>query len=663
MALSSRSPGHPKNDLAPSGGGSGAVPEPEAQHPSVSPAVLARDADGTPVSPAYGDIYHSADGGPGQARHVFLSGNGLPQRWAGQDRCVILENGFGTGLNFLATWAAWRDASQRPARLHYLATENAPFRADDLAQLHAAWPELADLAAELRRAWPVLTPGFHRIELDQGRVALTLMLGEAETSLRRLEARVDAFYLDGFDPRRNPAMWSPSLCKRLARLAAPEATLATWCVAGSVREGLHAAGFVTEKRPGFGRKREMLTGFLPQRGRAAHAESGPGEGNQALILGAGLAGCALAERLAARGWRVEVLERHAAPGQEASGNLAGIARPLLSRDDNIASRLNRACFLHLPRAFAALEAAGQTVRRGFDGVLQVARDAVHETRQREMAESWPADFVRFVEREEASRLLGWPAALGGWWFPGGGWCNPPGACRAWLAAGGDAVRFRPDTAIAALERRDGRWHALDAAGRSVAAAPVLILATGAATRLLAPDLPANPVRGQVSHVPAGVLPVLPHAACCEGYLTPAVDGIHCLGASYAYDEEKDLREEEHAGNLVRLRRILPGAGQDIEPARLGGRVGFRAATPDRLPLAGALPESAPALAADARLRDIPRQEGLYGLLGLGSRGLVWAALAAEIVASRLHGDPMPIENDLLEAIDPARFLLRRHRRG
>ncbi len=168
------------------------------------------------------------------------------------------------------------------------------------------------------------------------------------------------------------------------------------------------------------------------------------------------------------------------------------------------------------------------------------------------------------------------------------------------------------------------------------------------------------MRGQVSHLAAGVIPSIPHAACCEGYLTPALDGIHCVGASYAYDEGDELREEEHAGNLARLARILPGVWAGVAP--VGGKVGFRAATPDRLPLVGAIPEPNPVLQAAAHMADVPRQPSLYGLLGLGSRGLVWAALAAEVLASRLHGDPLPLETDLMEALDPARFTLRTHRR-
>ncbi len=631
----------------------------------IQPAQLEFDARGTPVSPAYADIYHAAAGGPGQARHVFLGGNDLPRRWAGRQGFTILENGFGTGLNFLATWAAWRADPAHPPLLHYLAVEKHPFHARDLYRLHARWPEFAPLAERLHATWPVPTPGFHRLEFSDGdsRLVLTLMLGEVESCLSRLRAAVDAFYLDGFDPKKNPAMWSAPLMQRLARLAAPGASLATWCVARSVRDALVAAGFHCHKRPGYAHKRDMLVAALPPPPRETPAPTLPSR--QALILGGGLAGTTLAQRLARRGWRVDLLEGHSHLAGEGSGNLAGIVRPLLSRDDNLASRLNRACFLYSRRLWAALESAGFASRRGLDGVLQIARDVRHEDQQRQMAGVWPRDYVQFLQRDEASARLGRPTLFGGWWFPQGGWASPRELCHTLAAAAGEGLHLHLGHRVARLEWTGTHWRALDAGGQCIGQAPVAILANGAQAGELpqARGLPIKAVRGQVSHVPAGRLPDIRHALCCEGYLTPALDGMHCLGASYAYDPGRELRREEHAGNLQRLARILPGAEQGLEVEALDGRVGFRAATPDRLPLVGALPDGDAPLARDVRLQHMPRQPRLYGLLGLGSRGLVWAGLAAEALASQLHGEPLPLEADLMDAMDPARFLLRAHRRG
>ena len=226
----------------------------------IRPATLAYDAHGTPFSDTYGDVYHSCHGGPGQVAHVFLQGNDLPARWRDAARFVILETGFGTGLNFLTTAEAWLDTPHRCARLHYLALEKHPFGVADLARLHEAWPHLGVLAADLRAGWPPPLSGSHRIELAAGRIVLTLFLGDAVDWLPRIQASVDAYYLDGFAPDRNPDLWSGELCNRLARLAAPGATLATWSVAGPVRRALAESGFSLERRPGYAGKREMLVG-------------------------------------------------------------------------------------------------------------------------------------------------------------------------------------------------------------------------------------------------------------------------------------------------------------------------------------------------------------------------------------------------------------------
>lgn len=223
---------------------------------------LQLDDNGTPVSPAYGDVYHSVAGGHAQARHVFLAGNGLPGRWQGQATFSILETGFGLGLNFLATWRAWSHDPAACGQLEFISFEKHPFAVDDLALAQGAWPEFAELAAELRAAWPALVPGEHRLLLAGGRVCLRLFFGDALACLATLDGGADALYLDGFSPARNPELWAPELFAELARHARPGTTLATWSVAGSVRQGLRAAGFTVEKRPGFAGKRQMLTGVL-----------------------------------------------------------------------------------------------------------------------------------------------------------------------------------------------------------------------------------------------------------------------------------------------------------------------------------------------------------------------------------------------------------------
>ncbi|MDP2811527.1 MAG: bifunctional tRNA (5-methylaminomethyl-2-thiouridine)(34)-methyltransferase MnmD/FAD-dependent 5-carboxymethylaminomethyl-2-thiouridine(34) oxidoreductase MnmC, partial [Rhodocyclaceae bacterium] len=618
--------------------------------------------DGTPYSALYDDVYHTAHGGLAQARHVFLAGNDLPARWMDVERFVILETGFGLGLNFLATWQAWRE-SQTEGRLHFVSVEKHPFRRDDLAGLLAAYPELAALAGELLRQWPPLTSGFHRLHFDHGRVTLTLLFGDAQALLPQLAANVDAVYLDGFAPSRNPELWSPALLAAITRLCRAQATLATWSVAGELRRALELAGWQLERRPGFAAKREMLTGRLEK----LPALLGERVARQAIVIGAGLAGTAIGERLANRGWRIDLFERHAAPAQEASGNPAGILLPHLAKDDALAARLSRACYLYALRRLADLA----EVRWSACGVLQVARDAAHEALQRATVQQLmlPADFAAFLEQDAAAALIGRGLAHGGWWFPGGGWVGPGSVCAALLAAGNEFVHPHFGTEIVSLRQTLDGWQAFDSAGNLLADAPHVILANAhAANRLLPQALPLTPIRGQISYLPDEVLentgPLLRHVVCRAGYITPPAAGTVCVGASFdSGDTDVRIRSTDHVGNLQRLDELLPGAAQGVDAATLDGRVGLRTAAPDRLPLIGTLPDTDASTANAATLDSLPRLAGLHALLGLSARGMVWAPLAAELLASQLEGEPLPIERELARAVDPARFHLRALRRG
>ncbi|MBL8492314.1 MAG: FAD-dependent 5-carboxymethylaminomethyl-2-thiouridine(34) oxidoreductase MnmC [Rhodocyclaceae bacterium] len=609
----------------------------------ILPAEPAFDAGGTPWSAAYGDVYHAAAGAPAQARHVFLAGNGLPERWRQRRRFVIFETGFGIGLNFLSAWQAWREDPQACRNLHFVSVEKHPFRRDDLAPLLDRWPQFAPLARELLALWPPLQPGLHRLHLDGGRVHLTLGLGDAATLLPQLDSGADAIFLDGFAPDRNPDLWSEAVCHGIARQCAPGATVATWSVAGSVREHLRRAGFVTEKRPGFGGKREMLAGRLERPGQARG-----GIPDAVAIIGAGIAGCAIAERLSARDIPVTLFEAAAGPAMGASGNRAGVFRPLPDLDDSRLARSLRACFLYGARRLDALPG----LRAGRTGVVHLGRDARHLAMQRRVAEAQgEAGYLRVLEREEAAATIGWPVESGGWHFPRGAWINPPSACQALLAKAAATSIRRFSQPVAKIEATSAGWRLTDGDGNTLADTPHLVLANGVAAPALVPDLllPIRVGRGLVSHLPEDFsvgrtgLPRL--VVTRSGYVTPPVDGICCAGATMAAnDPDPQPRLADHQENLLRLSAILPGFASGLDPATLPGRVGFRPMSPDRLPLVGDL---AP---------------GLWLLGGFGARGLVWSQLCAEHLASLMAGDPLPLESDLAKALRPQRFAERAARR-
>lgn len=632
---------------------------------SITPAPLSFDHNGIAYSARYDDVYHAFAGGLAQAEHVFLGGNLLPQRWRGRRRFVILETGFGQGLNFLATWAAWKRDPAACERLDFLSVEKHPFQRHDLAVLHAAHPEVAALAAQLQARWPELTGGFHRLEFEGGRVVLTLAFGEALALLPQFVATPDAIYLDGFAPARNPEMWSPQLITEIALVAGPETTFATWTTLNEVRDTLTRAGFVVERQRGFAHKKRMLVG------RLAATDSGVAPNflhaatpSRAIVVGAGLAGSLIAERLFSRGWQVELFERQPAAAMETSGNLTAVMLPMLSLDDNRTSRLNRACYLYALRTVAEWQRAGQAIDGAVCGVLQLARDPAHQAKQQEILErcGFPESYVRFVDQAAASALAGLPTAGGGWWFAGGAWWNPPSLCRAALARCGDRLRVHFSTAIQGITPTPGGWSVQNAAGETLAEAPQLILAN-AHDLLQLPQtahLPLFRFRGQVTHldVPAAGSPLLQSVVCKEGYVSPTYRGKHCVGASFHRGGEPELRDSDQRANLERLAAMLPGYLADAGAAPLKGRVGFRPVSPDKLPIVGEMyrPDATP---QGRDLSAVERWPGLHVASGYGARGLVWSVLMAELLASQLNGDPLPLEADLAAIVDPARFLLRR----
>jgi tRNA 5-methylaminomethyl-2-thiouridine biosynthesis bifunctional protein len=634
----------------------------------IVPAAPAFDANGTPYSPGYGDVYHSAESGPGQAQHVFLGGNGLPAGWSGARFFTVLETGFGFGLNFLATWQAWREDPARPERLHFVSVEKHPFEREGLAALHARYAGFAPLAVELQAAWPLPLPGLHRLHFEGGRVTLTVAFAQVADILPKLRLVADAIFLDGFAPDRNPDMWALAVMKALARLARPGTTAATYTTARAVRDALAAAGFAAELRPGFGRKRQMLVArYAPMRPARRTTPSSPQwNERRAVVVGAGLAGAAVCERLAARGWAVELVERHAGPALDASGMPAGTVHPQVSRDDSILSRLTRAGFLYALGNWQALEAAGHDISWQRCGVLQLAKDARDEARMAATVRAlgFPAAYVDFLPRATTGTRVGIEVNAGGWWFAGSGWTRPSAVVNAQLAAARTrgAMALHYNATAHALARDGELWRVLDAGGGVIASAPVVVLANSHdAARLARLGTTLKRVRGQLTFLPEGCLPRLRAVLAGPGHLIPAGNGAAVAGATYDYDDEDETPSEDgHAGNLARVERLLKVPRTGAEPSRLTGAVGFRCVAPDRLPLIGALPDMQ---AARPGAQAILRLHGLYGALAYASRGSTWAALGGELIASLLEGEPLPLEGDLADAVDPARFALRRVRRG
>ncbi len=651
----------------------------------IEPLTLEFDEAGLPYSSRYGDRYASRDGALAQARHVFLAGNELPARWAKRDQFVILETGFGLGTNFIAAWQAWRADPARPRRLHFVSIEKHPLSLQDMQSLARNTvpgldgDETAELRAQLAGAWPLPLAGLHRLEFEQGNVILTLVLGDATDWAPDLRAGVDAFFLDGFAPDCNPEMWEPALMRSLARLARPDATVATYSCARRVRDALTANSFDVRTLPGFAGKREMLAGRFAPRYRMRRHEPPPAQAaDDVIVVGAGLAGCAVTHALARRGWRVRLLDQAGRAAAGASALPAGLLYPLLSEDDNLASRLSRAGFLYALRLLEGIEPTACT-RDGRSvwapcGVFQVDRDSGESVRlgAGSSRPQWPDDFARAMPAIQAGERIGLAPARGGIWFNLGAVVDAGRLCRALLAprgapspTSGRSVSVE-EFAAGRMQRHDGQWIVTRADGAR-RCAPFLVLANASEIAGLLPgfDLPMQRIGGRVSLFESAKLAGLHAGVSGDGYLAPPLLGMAAAGATFEVDEASSPRSDAaaHRANLKRIGRLLAVPSLPQPDAIFAAE---RCATRDRQPLAGAIVDEA-VIAANAQdfrgahLADLPRLPGLFCLAGLGSRGIALAPLLGETIASMLAGEPLPIEGALQDAIDPGRFALRAFR--
>ena len=646
--------------------------------PAAQPPVL-WDETGTPRSTLFDDVYrsrgfHGADRGLLQSRHVFLQGCGLwspdgkPTPWQGQQQWHVLETGFGLGLNFLATWHAWKHTLDRPQRLFFTSIEAWPVLAQDIERSTQAWPELQPLATELVQAWRGLMPGIHRLVFEGGALQLTLCIGPVDKMLREIDVPANSVFLDGFSPDVNPQMWELHTLKAMARLCQSGSRVASWCVKRGVREDLAQCGFAVERADGLPPKSHRLQAtfaptWTPRTKLRLPVGAASGLTHNAVVLGAGLSGSAVACSLARRGWQVQVLDAGAGPGAGASGLPAGLTAPHVSPDDSLLSRITRA------GVRATLQRCQQLLQIGADwqptGVLE---HRVEGKRALPEGEAWPAAAHEWSTPASPERIAqaGLPAQAQALWHDLAAWLRPRQLVAAQLATPGVQVQW--NTRVHTLRRCEGAWQVLDAEGLVLAEAAVLIVAGGFDTRALlenmvhAPtiQLPLNPLRGQISMgalstLPAGLADSLPptpvngHGSFITGVPLPPEFGGQAgwyLGSTFERAcSQAVLREEDHAANHQRLATLLPALSEPMRSAFAPGQVmawaGLRCTLPDRVPAVGAV--------------DSEQFPGLMVCAGMGARGISLSVLSGELIAAELEGEPLPLEPALAQRLMAGRF--------
>ncbi|GEN29715.1 tRNA 5-methylaminomethyl-2-thiouridine biosynthesis bifunctional protein MnmC [Halovibrio variabilis] len=647
--------------------------------------------EGAPHSAAFDDVYFTRGDGRAETEHVFLGANHLPQRFAAWEAArpfVIGETGFGTGLNMLCAWACFEQHAPSSARLHLLSTEKFPLAREALEQALASWPLLAGYAQTLCAQWPAAVSGIHRLHLTE-RVTLDLHFGDTTERLEQLDGQVDAWFLDGFAPSKNPDMWQPELFQAMAARSRPGATFATFTCAGIVKRGLKAAGFNWQKVPGYGRKREMLAGsietppadqrrqstpwFTPPTPAASAKHVATHVATHIAIVGAGLAGSSVAAALARRGMKVTVIEREA-PGAGGSGNRQGALYVKLAAETNHQSRVYLAGLLYSQR-WLSQQPANPTLWQPC-GLVQLASSDKEARRQQRFIDQHPlpSEVVTAMENPALTETAAITIeASHGLYYPQAGWVRPKALCEHLLSQPGITLQQGD---VSSLTQRESGWLLNLADGSTFEADQVVIASAHLANRFAqTSELPLQSVRGQISELtlPAGVAGPK-RVVCAGGYVAPALDGVLTFGASFVPNNATtEVTVEDHQRNIDELRQTLPAlvealerAGVELAPKHLKGRTAVRAASPDKTPYAGPVPV-ADAWRADYALlsKDATRvadkrgehYPGLWISTAHGSRGLASAPLCAEVIASRICDEPMPLEAPLVDHLHPGRRII------
>jgi tRNA 5-methylaminomethyl-2-thiouridine biosynthesis bifunctional protein len=576
----------------------------------------------TPRSAQFDDIYFTPDNGLEETRHVFLAGNNLPESWTGRDRFTIAETGFGTGLNFLETWTRFEQTAGDKAILDYVSFELYPLAAREILDALSHWSqEFGGRLERLVKFYPLRIPGWHRVDLGP-RVRLTLVFDDVNMALPRLRAPagIDAWFLDGFAPAKNPLMWTDVLFRSMARLSNPGSSVATFTAAGLVKRGLAQAGFTVEKIPGYGRKRDMISA------RYAGGQRKPSfpRPERIAIVGGGLAGTACASVLKSRGLNPVIFEAGQSLATGASGNMRGIFNPRFTARREADADFYMSGFELVARTLRHVE---EIDFRGCGSLHLVTGDDKAKRFESCLHRwGWHEDHMALLPAAEASEKAGIALAQNALYLPDSGQLSPLKLCHHW--AGGTDVRL--SSAIS-----PGRLDDFDA----------VILACGAAVRNFIPFLPVHTVRGQIIQALASsASAVLKTNICYGGYIGAAEDGGHIVGSTFQkWLDSTDTSDIDTRDILDHLDRAVPGLG--LRAA--GARASLRCAARDRFPVIGA----------------VPGHDRLYVSTAHGSHGIVSSLAGAHMIADQLEGGVLSLPEDSVNLLSLQRFLDRAKRRG
>ncbi|BFM49274.1 bifunctional tRNA (5-methylaminomethyl-2-thiouridine)(34)-methyltransferase MnmD/FAD-dependent 5-carboxymethylaminomethyl-2-thiouridine(34) oxidoreductase MnmC [Marinomonas sp. THO17] len=649
--------------------------------------------EGAPISSEFDDVYFDKESGLEETRYVFIKHNRLIERWSSmtQRHFVIAETGFGTGLNFLCAIQGFLDCAPKDKQLHFISVEKFPMSKDALHSALKMWPSLTSFSEELIAVYPEACHGLHRLSLANGRIQLSLWFGEAEQGFASLDADVDAWFLDGFAPSKNPEMWSEKLFHHIHRLSHQGTTFATFTAAGIVRRGLQQVGFDVRKVKGFGHKREMAIGQLEKTSKTLSErmsqgqawfnvrQDSPAQIGRVLVVGSGLSGAHTAFALAQQGIEVTVWEQEDVIAKHASGNPQGMLYPKLAAEDTPLNRFYLSGFLQAAAMYQTLDPDGEFWRQS--GLLQIPKNAKEAQRFEKLltAKLYPETVLTASKQKPGSLHL-----------PLSGWVAPQALCEHLLSH--DKIHVQLNCKLQSISKvqeentQDKVWQVSN--GKEKHFFSHVVICTANQTHQLKdlPDNPAYAIRGQVANMPLEAA----EQACikatgntqaldfkqvlCEfGYVSPALKGKLHFGSTYDLnDTDTDVRPEGHERNLKILESLLALPDNTFNVSDCQGRTAFRCAVPDYTPIVGPIQsdiqyrQTFEPLSKNAKWQSNQIAEPasqLYLNIGHGSRGLVSTPLSGQYIASLILSTPSPLEQNISRILHPSRFLIRNLKRG
>jgi tRNA 5-methylaminomethyl-2-thiouridine biosynthesis bifunctional protein len=628
-----------------------------------------------PYSSKFNDIYFNNQDGLKESQYVFFEGNHLQQRWQAFSKAhfCIIETGFGSGLNFINTLQHFLQfklmhPNHPLQRLHFISFELFPLNVDDLKKTLNNFPQFNSIKHDLIEQYPLPLTGCHRLLFNDGEVLLDLWFGDINDQIDNLSSDIaDAWYLDGFDPSKNPQMWHIELFKKMQLLSKKQATLATFTAAGFVRRGLTQAGFTIKKRKGYGNKREMLTGCIDVVSDSKDDDDldANRESVDVAIIGGGIAALCSALSLAKRGNKVSIYCKDEQLGVGASGNLQGALYPLLNQHHNELSQLFSNAYLYALNFYRSV-ARKTPFPHQFNGLLQLAYDESSAQKLQKIIDAClPSDLVHWVEKKQTNNLAGVDVELPALFYPFGGWLSPRELILSLTQqlnqyANVDIQCNHEIQTLIKPSDTKGKW-ALIAKPNNLKPRlfhhKSVIIAAGFETINFEQchAIPLSAARGQVSHIKTKpLISSLKRTLCHEGYITPSYQEKHCVGATFKrHDNNTEYRQSEQNENIDKLKKCINNKSWINEiKVSAEAHTAIRCTTRDHFPYVGELTDYNQLKAdygqmepSEIMSKSLP---DIYVLTGLGSRGLCSGPLLAEIIASKINNESIPISEKIMK---------------